>query len=636
MDHIINSIQGGVHNLLDDENIPTNSAQDALNWFTQDGRIKLSYGKTIVGAEGSSGKITGLHFGYKVDGTKVFYRKIETKIQYLNGTTWTDVLTGLTSNSEYTFANYSSLAGAFTFINGVDGYWKINNANPTSPIQMYNSAKNFHGKIIIAYGRTILWDRNDTNSKDKTGLYGSKIDPQNTSVYTTVTAEILGASGATTYTGTLAFKSGGATRNCFGVSVVGTVAAGTETFSDNFNGTLTSDRGGTGTINYATGAYSVTFSAVTTAGNVTSTYKWEDSNIGGLTDFTYSATRIAGEGFVFPQDEGGDAILTILLGQDGAFYSLKSQSAYRLTIAPDDLNTSADNEVYRKDIGIPNFRAASSTSKGIVFMNTANPDKPELTILQRNPLGNNIEPVSLFPQFKFSNYEYDDCAIETFERYIVITCRTSDSTTNNRMLLCDMTGNSVDILGFGARIFAKDAGNLYIGSPVSQSVYKVLNGFDDDGYPLENYWTSKGETYIPQIQEKLKKFKKLRFSGKIDPDQSIEVYISYDDGGFSQVGTIYGKAGYVDYNSPQVIGGNVIGEVQIGGDDISEAYPFYMEIKLSTPKFRKRTIKLIATGIGYAEIDSMLDYNIFTFESRIPKRFREKQNVSLDGTTTNN
>lgn len=635
-DNVINIFTKGVYNLIDDENIPSDAAQDSQNWITQDGKLKLAYGRALIGAEGAAGKVYGLHWGYKVDGTKVFYRKIDTKVQYLNGSTWTDILTGLTSGAEYSFANYSSLAGAFTFINGVDGYWKINNANPASAIQMYNSAKNFHGKIIIDSGRTILWDRNDTGSKDKTGVYGSYIDTQLVGTqYTAVTSEAIGSSGSTVYSGTLAFKAGGSTRNCFGVSITATVAAGTETFTDNFNGVLTSNYGGTGTINYATGAYSVTFSATTT-GAVTSNYTWEDSNAKGVTDFTKSATRVAGEGFQFPQDEGGDAILNILIGQDGAYYSLKKQSSFRLYIdQTDTMGSETINKVYRKDIGIPNWRAAVSTNKGIVFINTANPDKPELTILQKNPIGDSVEPVILFPNFKFANYIYDDCCIDTWERYIVVACRTSDSIVNNIILLCDIAQGTVDISKYSARIFAKDSGNLYSGSSVTQSVYNIFNGFDDDGYPVDNFWIGKGEQYSKVISEKLKKFRKLRIKGTIDPDQVIEIYISYDDAGFELVGTIRGDASYVDYTDPQVIGSNMIGEAQIGGDDIAMAYPFFAEFKLKPPKFRKRTIKFVATEIGYVDIDTIIDWDILLFEQRIPKRFRQKQNVSIDGADVN-
>jgi hypothetical protein len=77
----------------------------------------------------------------------------------------------------------------------------------------------------------------------------------------------------------------------------------------------------------------------------------------------------------------------------------------------------------------------------------------------------------------------------------------------------------------------------------------------------------------------------------------------------------------------------MIGEVQIGGADIITVYPFFAEIKLKSPKFRKRVVKFVAKGIGYLSIDTLMDRDILLFEKRIPKRFRTKQNVSLDGLT---
>jgi len=626
MDSTVEMFSSGVHNLLDNENINKDAAYNSYNWITQDGRIKLVGGRRVVGAEGTVGSCSALWYGYNTNGDLILYRKISTKLQYLSGNTWTDILTGLT-DVDYSFANYSSLAGAFTFINSTDGFWKINNANPTSPINVYSSSKNFHGKILIDKGRMILWDRNDEGKKDPTGLYGSWIDRQNSTVYTAVTSENLGASGATIYTGTLAFKAGGATRNCFALSITGTISTGVETFYDNYDGTVTSDKGGTGTINYATGAYSITFSAVTTSGNVLASYQWEDSTVHGIVDFTKSSPRVAGEGFVFPQDEGGDKIMSVVVGQDGAYYSAKQNSVYRLYIDADDAN--ATNEVFRKDIGILSWRGIISTGSGIVFINTANPDKPELTILQKNTLGDSIEPYPILPQFKFSDYAYDTAYFETYERYVLIYCRLKNSPKNDIILMCNISGKTVDIVKYNALCSAKSSGNLYVGSPLTDSVYQIFNGFDDEGLPIDNEWTGRGELFG---NERLKKEKKLRLMGTIDPDQSYQVLVSYDDGGFSLVGTVVGSGDYVDYSRPQTIGANFIGEAQIGGDDSATAYPYFCEIKIKTPKFRKRSIMFVAKGIGYIDISAATDHDILLFENRIPKRFRSKQNVSLDGT----
>ena len=65
-DSIINAFTKGTWNLGDDKNIPKDAAQSSNNWLTQDGRLKLITGRLLVGAEGTVGKISGLHYGYKV------------------------------------------------------------------------------------------------------------------------------------------------------------------------------------------------------------------------------------------------------------------------------------------------------------------------------------------------------------------------------------------------------------------------------------------------------------------------------------------------------------------------------------------------------------------------------------------
>ena len=121
MDKTIAIFKSGVHNLLDKEVIPSDAAADSKNWYTNEGKIKLIPGKELVGQSGAAGMITGEIFGYKVDGSKVHWRKRGTVIQYLNNSTWIDVVTGLTSTADYAFANYSSLAGTFTFAFGAPG-----------------------------------------------------------------------------------------------------------------------------------------------------------------------------------------------------------------------------------------------------------------------------------------------------------------------------------------------------------------------------------------------------------------------------------------------------------------------------------------------------------------------------------
>ena len=611
----ITAFTKGTHNLISDELIPSDAASDSLGWLTKDGKIELMYGRQLQGAEGAAGKVWEEHVGYKVNGTTVRFRKIWTgstgKVQYLNGTTWTDVITGL-ANEYATFSNYSSLAGNFVYISSpTDGPFKIVTANPGSYSDVYNSAKTFKGWSIIDKGRMFLWGR----KQDPTGLYGSYIDGQDSTVYTAVSAE---ATAGTS--GTLAFKAGGARRTCFGVAI--TITSGGQVYSDNYDGTLTGSAGGTGTINYTTGAWTVS-----AGGAGTADYQWEDSSLKGVTDFSKTAIRLAGEGFVVRQDQGGDPI-RVVIPLEGSYFSMKATSVYKFTLDAEDLNPT--NEIFRTDVGIKNITSAVGTSVGIVYMDTANPTRPVMTILQRNQIGDNFTTIPLFPHFRFSDYNFDSLVLETWDKYVIASCRL-DSANNNRLLLGDMVEKTIDVAPYGGSAFAKDGGFLYMGDPVSQTSYELFTGFDDMGLSLPNYWISAGDRYGTDV---LKKTKRYRFKGAIAPDQSVGVYLSLDSDSYVLIGTILGSGEYVDYTSSYAIGTVLIGSGTLGGDDTIPVYRFIMEIKVRSFKFRKRNLKFVANGIGYVALETVTDFDIWQFPDKLPAKYRSKQNVATAGTPT--
>lgn len=245
--------------------------------------------------------------------------------------------------------------------------------------------------------------------------------------------------------------------------------------------------GGTGTINYMTGAYTVS-----NAGVGTVNYQWEMTNNKGVTDFTKSATRLAGEGFTFRQDEGGDAIQVVTV-HNGSYYSIKSRSVYQLTINSDDVT--ASNIVFRKDIGVPYWRSTVTTGQGIVFLNTANLDKPQLTILTPNQLGDNLIPVTLAEQFDFSKYTFTACAMTTFGEYIVFSGISFNQSTNDTLFLYNFRRKTLDVLPYAAKTLQDISGLLYCGDTTTDNIYNLLSGFDDDDQEIQNYWISGAEMF---------------------------------------------------------------------------------------------------------------------------------------------
>jgi hypothetical protein len=683
----------------DPELIPSQSAQDSEGFISTDGQIELCRGRLLVGAEESGvNHVQGEGLGYTVSGTKIHFRKISTKIQYYktSNSTWTDIVTGLTDGAEYTFSPYQSLAGTFMYATGADGIYKICTANPASYVSCYDANKNYKGYSLITQSRMSMWN---VPGSLTTHYMSYTDSAQDSTVYNTITGEATAAATSgtlafktATFTVTIAspalftmtnhgFRAGdmvtftttgalptgltvgtkyyvitsGLTANTFAVSttvggsavntsgtqsgthsVAGvsartcfnvriTITGSGELFTDNYEGVLTGSLGGTGTINYATGAWTLSTSSAGTA-----TYSWENSNYKGLTDFGFSATRTALQGDVVHQDEGGDAILNIVF-HEGSYYSFKESSVYRLTIASTGLTF--ENIVFRKNIGLPYWRAVLVTSKGIMFMDTSNYEKPQLTILQPNITGDNLEPVTLATQFDFSNYVWDNCAMGTYGEFVVFSGKTPTSTYNNKLFMYNVRRNTVDILPYTVKTISSDAGTFYIGDSISSNIYELLSGFDDNGELISGYWISNDEKFGG---EHLKKVKRLRIKGIIAPEQILEVYESFDNDGFYLVGTIRGDGSYVDTSAIYPIGNHGIGTAVVGGErDYADGGFYLAELKLKTPKFRKRTIKLVPTGMGYVSVNMLDDFDIRTFQQRLPSKYRSKQDVSLDGTLTN-
>jgi hypothetical protein len=157
------------------------------------------------------------------------------------------------------------------------------------------------GSLRFGQGRSFAGRRKGikAGNQDDTGLYLSDIDKALLSSFPAqTTGEVVGSSGSTHYTGTLSQRTGVRT-----VMYVAIKEAGGETLNDDRNGNLLGDQGSTGTINYATGAYDVTFNH-TTAVAVTADYYYEDATTDGPLDFDTSAAG-AGKAKIFRQDDGG-------------------------------------------------------------------------------------------------------------------------------------------------------------------------------------------------------------------------------------------------------------------------------------------------------------------------------------------
>lgn len=600
----IKAFSKGLYNRIEDDTIPDGSAHDSLNWVTMGDRIELRRGQTLLGTDVSgNGNISGLFVAERFDGTQVLFQSYDRKIRYYDTvsedwieTTTADILPASASGEDVAFAQYHSLAGAFLYASSKNsGIYKIPIANPASIVDLLSTS--IRGKIKIKQGRMFLWDKKDASSGfDPNGIYGSYIDKDEQVDYTEIIGEAIGSSGSTNYTGTLAFKAGFPKRTCMYVTFSATTVSGTELFIDTRNGTLLSNFGGTGTIDYATGAYNITFASATT-GAVTSGYRWEDSTSTGIADFSKSTPRTAGQGFTFRQDDGGAETQNIFtFGSDE--YCLHTLKTWKLTLQRDD--TEATNLIYRSNVGIPYWRAGCETGDGIYFADAPDSSDPYIRVLQPNQLGTDIIPSSISDRLDLRDYRFNTCVVKEWGNYIAVACRHKDATENDTLFLYNKLFKLWD--RFDYRISCMDVynGALVAGDSASKNVFTLFSDLTDEDVEIPNYWISNKTNFNVEgtVESNL-----FQINGLIQDDQTVEVLFSYDNGDFVKVGEIVGTGSYVDRTQRVTVGSLVMGANEIGGGSSGiEASPYNREFRVVTPRFQKIQVKFQATRVGYVSI----------------------------------
>jgi|TARA_Y100000310_G_scaffold159223_1_gene158754 hypothetical protein len=512
---------------------------------------------------------------------------------------------GFSEDVSVTF--YTSLAGYQAWLSSPNsGLFKMMLANPDDIQDLTDANGIYQGYISAQNGRLHLWNRRN----NKNYLYGSHKDVQDSTVYTTVTGEAIGAAPGPTYSGTLAAVTGDIT--CFNV----VFTDGTKTMTDDKDGSFTGNVA-SGSINYATGAYNITFDGATSA-PVTANYEHEISSTDGLADFTFTTPiRIANEGYFLPQPTGGD--LLNVLNYRTEFYCIHQGNAWLFSMPVDDLFPT--NEEFRQNIGMPNWRAAVATGDGIYFIDTSNPSEPRFKLLSLESTNDQVIPTEFSFNVDLSSLTFDDSVMYQWGDYILASCRTSDSTVNNRLFAYHKTWKSFDVLNYQVSVMADNDGDLWAGESSTDNVTQLFTGFSANGALVTNYWEGKLTTL--EVEE-LKKFKRLTVEGSIGPDQIISVQLAYDGGVFQEIGTIDGTGDYVASGTPVVVGSPQVASLEIaGGGNGIEAYKYVREFRVQSTKFNEVKIRFSATSTGYASVSNINYHDIRAYGQKNLKKYRQ-------------
>lgn len=448
-----------------------------------------------------------------------------------------------------------------------------------------------------------------------------------TTDYAKVT-ENIGAIGNATAAGTVAKISGA--RTIFQLTVQAATAAGTETFTDDGNGVLASNFGGAGTVNYATGAVSAVFVNVPT-GQPTTTYYWEDATMRGVLDFSieYDTTanppsRIAGSGRYFPQfDGGGNAQAVYPLAN--VLYTPHNKKTWQTQVPTNDDDTGstpASNLSFRELMGISSPRGIYGSANGLYLINNANSARPQFyEILPKSGATSaNIAAPKIISEFlDLAPFVFDQAVVYVWDIYALFSCQQvrngQTDAFNSRTFLYNTKTGAIDLTDYPVSAMRDYLGSLIAGDPLSNNVFTLFSGFDDDGSLIPNHWTS---GYTNHGSAGQKTTQRMVVNGLIQSAQRIKVSVAYDGGAFIDIFTIEGDGAYVDRSRSISVGNNTVGSKINGGGGEVFANPFEVEFGLNSDRYEYIRIRFEAINGGYAQIN-FYTYKIIKYKGeRVP------------------
>ena len=617
----VNRFEGLLTEFKDVRQVPDGYSPDALNWITQTDKqgIELRRGWGLLGkTKRSTPGVTGLGVGTRFDGEQVPFFAAGRKLFYYDKDTdetieiGNDTLPAAAVNDVVSIFPYQNIAGAFVYASSPNSsIYKIPVANPGHVVDQ--QVTEYRGFFKFGQSRGFLYNRQGDNpgNFDRMGLYTSKVDKVDLSQYPAqVVGEVIGTGDGTeqTFTASSLAQITGKRTAMFVL-----VTDGTETFRDDRNGNLIGSAGGTGTINYATGAISVTFNtAPANAQNVTASYYYEDATSGGVCDFsiTNPADRQPGEGNYFPQFDGGGPLHSVF-PLATVFYCFHELKTWQVTIPVDDASGEASiatNLPFRERMGVSSDYGAFGGENGIYFVNTADPGKPEFMRLEMftgATAANIAAPRTISDVLDLSLYSFKKAIVIEWGDFIIFSCaRIRNGVADNentRMFIYNKKSRVWDLTDNPASVLAIYNGSLLAGDPVTGNVYTLFSGWDDDDNIInENYWTG-GETTLGMPGQK--RFTRFVVEGLIQSSQEIAIDFAYDGGNFIETFVIKGNGQYVDTGSSVSIGANTVGSKTVGGGSIEFANQYRVEIRVQSDKFNYIRPRFRALGGGYASIN---------------------------------
>lgn len=380
-----------------------------------------------------------------------------------------------------------------------------------------------------------------------------------------------------------------------------------EVFQDNQQGVLTSNLGGTGTVDYATGNLVLNFNTAPTNGVaiIANSYV-ENATSGGILDFSFnSASPSFGQGYLNLQ--GGTGPLLASGGFQGVEYQFHLYRTWQVVIPNTSSAAYGDltNEQYWSHVGIPYARAQYPTGDGILLLDNTNPSQPKFSVLEIPPGATNltVEPTWVSQDLDLSYFNHSTAVTFRWGEFNILACQQlingSAQGYNTVFFIQDIYSNLWNKLDYSVTSLAEFQGALLSGDSLSPNAFTLFSGLDDDENIIDNFWSSSLTDLGLQGQKKCGYF---YIQGLIQRPQAINVNYALDGGQMTKAYTILGTGSYVNSSAPVGVGSNTLGSQTIGSGAIF-ALPFEIQFPIMTDYFEYIQIQFQALGIGWSQIN---------------------------------
>jgi len=327
------------------------------------------------------------------------------------------------------------------------------------------------------------------------------------------------------------------------------------------------------------------------------------SKIASSTDFSFSATRVAGEGGVIDTPEGGGAITGLGI-QENLIYILKNdiiKSVY-FTQDADDLPVIA-TVIEAPNVGASYFMGVFKTDNQVYYTSKEGAVKS----VSRVASIDTIQALQLSDPISglVKDLDFTAPAGIFFKQRAYIACRQSGSTFNDVVLVFNFQKGAWEapFIGWNVGAWMIYGNELYYGSSTNPETYKIdTTRFDDNNLPYDSVVrfsaTNFGEPSLP------KGFNAIFLEGYISPNTTITIRALFNYNGSQEIRqtTLAGSesAYIVSSSSYGVLGAYPLGTYPFGSTTEEQSDINKFRVYLLTPEqpFYEISLEVSSSDVG--------------------------------------